>query len=100
MIGVIELNMAAQDLGITPERLRDMCEREGLQVRGTGRSPRTEQPLTREEHIASHVALHRALDRLMADFLLHNRGAYMSTTTVMQLATWAYEQTKNPTELP
>ena len=54
--------------------------------------------MTREEHKARHVELHRAFDELLADYLLHNRGALPSTTTCMELAEWSNRQQTKPDE--
>jgi hypothetical protein len=56
--------------------------------------------MTREEHRARHVELHRALDELLADYLRHNRGALPSQVSALDLARWAYAQTVDPTEEP
>ena len=53
--------------------------------------------MTKEEHIVRHKELHRCLDELAADMIRHT-GALPTTTTVMELMRWAYEQTINPTE--
>jgi hypothetical protein len=50
------------------------------------------------EHKARHVELHRALDELAADYLLHT-GRRLSDTTVLELVQWSHEQTKHPTEV-
>ncbi len=53
--------------------------------------------LTREEHIARHVDLHRAIDELVADFIRHtNRRP--NATTLMEFMEWSHQQTQNPTE--
>ena len=53
--------------------------------------------LSKEEHIERHKELHKALDELVADFIGHTK-LLPSGATVMQLMSWAYEQTLNPTE--
>lgn len=52
--------------------------------------------MTRDEHIALHRQLHDSLDRLLADFLDHNRGRVPSNTTVTDLMTWSHQQTIEP----
>jgi hypothetical protein len=47
-------------------------------------------------HRARHVALHRSLDELVADFIGHT-GALPSKTSVLDLMQWSFEQTLNPT---
>lgn len=54
---------------------------------------------TREEHIARHVVLHKHLDELVGDFLLHTRRL-PSKTMLLEFMAWSCAQTKNPTELP
>ena len=53
--------------------------------------------ISREEHISRHKELHACLDELMADMILHTK-MLPPQTTVMELASWAYQQTENPTE--
>jgi len=48
-------------------------------------------------HQLRHQELHRCLDELLADFISHT-GKLPSNTTVMELLTWAFEQTIKPTE--
>ena len=52
--------------------------------------------MDKQEHKLIHLYLHKALDELMADYLVHT-GKFLSKTTVMELAKWSYDQTKNPT---
>lgn len=54
--------------------------------------------LTREDHIARHKELHRALDELVADFIQHT-GKLPSKTALLDLMTWSNEQQNDPTEL-
>lgn len=54
--------------------------------------------MTHKEHRIRHFELHKALDELVADMISHTK-MLPSKTTVMELMTWANEQTKNPTEL-
>jgi len=53
--------------------------------------------MTREEHIAKHKELHRALDQLIADFIDHTENL-PSKTNLLVFMTWAHEQTICPTE--
>jgi hypothetical protein len=55
-------------------------------------------PMTADEHRARHVALHRGLDELCADYLAVT-GRLLSDTTVMELVAWSHRQTTDP-ELP
>lgn len=57
--------------------------------------PRAEG-LTPEEHRERHVTLHAALDELIADYVTH-AGGRPSTTTVMELIEWSWEQSQRPT---
>lgn len=52
------------------------------------------EPYTLEAHKARHVALHAALDELLADFIAHTGKGL--TATVGDLMTWSCEQTENP----
>jgi len=52
--------------------------------------------MTKQEHIKQHKRLHRALDELVADMII-NTTMLPSTTSVMELMKWTFEQTKNPT---
>lgn len=56
-------------------------------------------PLTRERHRERHVALHRALDELFADYVRHHpeqrEFLQMPLDTLLK---WSYEQTIEPTE--
>jgi len=51
--------------------------------------------MTKQEHKDRHMQLHKSLDELAADYM-NITGKLMSQTTVMDLCTWSYEQTKNP----
>lgn len=53
--------------------------------------------MTTEEHKQRHIELHQALDELVADFVNHTEKL-LSTTTVMELVQWSYQQTQNPDE--
>jgi len=54
--------------------------------------------MKKEEHIRRHQELHKYLDELVADMLMHKPGMLPSKTTVMELMEWSYSQTQNPTE--
>jgi hypothetical protein len=41
-----------------------------------------------------HKELHKYFDELLACYLEHNPGKGPSTTTVMELMQWSFEQTK------
>lgn len=59
--------------------------------------------MTRDEHIARHKELHRALDELLVDFIAHaspGRLGRLSETPLMELLIWSAAQTKNPAEHP
>jgi len=47
-------------------------------------------------HRKRHIALHKILDELVADFI-DNTHKLPSKSTVMELMEWSSEQTKNPT---
>lgn len=51
-----------------------------------------------KKHKQIHVDLHRKLDELVGDFIVHT-DALPSQTKLMELMTWSYEQTQNPTEI-
>lgn len=55
--------------------------------------------MTDAEHKARHEALHKALDELGCDYLLHNPDRLLSNTTVMELAHWSHAQCLNPKPL-
>ena len=50
------------------------------------------------EHIKCHEELHKKLDSLIADFMIHTGKLLLSKVTVMELMKWSYQQTINPTE--
>ena len=54
--------------------------------------------LTPEQHRQSHIELHDAFDRLLADYLLHHKGKVPSKTTLTELMEWSYQQTQHPDE--
>ena len=51
----------------------------------------------KEEHLQRHLELHNMLDELSADFIRHT-NKLPSNSTMMELMTWSFEQTKNPSE--
>jgi len=51
-------------------------------------------------HRERHEFLHRALDELVADFILHNANKSPSDTTIMELITWSYKQTRESEDEP
>jgi hypothetical protein len=55
--------------------------------------------VTQDEHRERHKLLHQMMDELVADYLMHVRGAMPSTSTLMQLMEWSHAQTIDPTEL-
>lgn len=55
--------------------------------------------MTPEEHKNRHIELHRALDELFADYIMHHPDDFSFTQMpLLKLITWAYEQTQNPTQ--
>lgn len=48
-------------------------------------------------HKQRHQELHKAVDELLADFLVHNPGKVPSGMTVMELIEWSHQQTQEPT---
>lgn len=54
--------------------------------------------MTSEKHKQRHLFLHKMLDELVADYILHNKGQRASSTYVMHLLQWSYKQAKNPIE--
>ncbi len=55
--------------------------------------------MTANDHRKIHEALHKSLDQLVADYLLHNSHKLPSSTSLTELMTWAYEQTIKPTSM-
>lgn len=49
------------------------------------------------DHKQRHQELQEAFDELLADFLVHNSGKVPSSTTVLELVEWSYQQTQEPT---
>jgi hypothetical protein len=52
--------------------------------------------MNNEEHRKRHIILHQALDELFADYMLHNKEARPSTSTVIELMLWSSVQCNNP----
>jgi len=46
-----------------------------------------------QTHLERHQMLHRHLDELFADFILHNNGR--TTNTILDLIIWSSKQTQN-----
>lgn len=53
--------------------------------------------LTAKEHRDRHIELHKALDELITDFIMHT-GNLPSKTGLMLLMEWSAEQAQEPTE--
>lgn len=51
--------------------------------------------MNREEHIARHQELHKALDELIADWILC-KSVSPSRGSVVDLIIWSYKQTTDP----
>ncbi len=56
--------------------------------------------MTDEEHRQRHVALHQALDELLADWIAHTPGPPYLDQPIHHLLAWSFAQTKDPTPLP
>lgn len=54
--------------------------------------------MTPEEHKQRHIELHKKLDELAADFLIHTKKR-LGNSTILELIEWSHEQTLNPTEI-
>lgn len=54
--------------------------------------------MTREEHIEKHKQLHNALDELVADYITQT-GKRLTTSNLMELIEWSFQQTINPEDL-
>jgi len=50
-------------------------------------------------HAMRHQILHRCLDELLGDFIVHNPGALPSNTFVIRLLGWSHTQVSQPTEV-
>ena len=71
--------------------INDDCQLHELMVGLEDKKPE------QETHKARHVELHKSLDELLADFVLHT-GRRPSQTNLMELLSWSHEQTLLPTE--
>lgn len=57
--------------------------------------------MTEEEHRQRHITLHKALDELFADFILHHpREHGFSDRPIKDLLEFSYQQTQHVTEPP
>lgn len=53
-----------------------------------------------KEHKQKHVELHKSLDELFADYILHHPNQIKFTSMpIIKLMKWAHEQTISPDEL-
>jgi hypothetical protein len=52
-----------------------------------------------EKHRRRHVELHRALDELVADWVLHQPRGKLCNSTIMELIEWSHRQTIKPAEI-
>ena len=57
----------------------------------------TEEEKKIEEHRQRHIALHQALDELVADWIMQT-DKRPSANTVLELMQWSNEQTRWPTD--
>ena len=60
-------------------------------------------PVTAEEHRLRHVALHKAFDELLADWIAHlplGAVAGVLDRSILELITWSHEQTIAPKDRP
>lgn len=53
--------------------------------------------MTKKQHKERHELLHKELDELLADFILHNPGKMVTRITMMEFMEWSFRQTVNPT---
>jgi hypothetical protein len=51
--------------------------------------------MDKEEHIKTHKELHKALDKLCADFIVHT-GKFPTETNLMEFMKWSFKQTTEP----
>ncbi len=54
--------------------------------------------MTREEHIARHVELHKAFDELLADYIECTGDMDVSGLKLMTLMEWSAKQLNDPDE--
>jgi hypothetical protein len=53
---------------------------------------------TKDDHLERHKGLHKCLDELLADYLIHNPKKGLGNTNLIDLIEWSFNQTINPTE--
>ena len=54
--------------------------------------------MTKAEHKRRHEELHRSLDELFADYIIHHpKETIYLDMPYKKLMEWSFEQTKNPT---
>jgi len=74
---------------------------EGLWKKSGSPSPGSPSPQpvqqAKDEHVERHAFLHKAIDELVANYMLCT-GRRMGNSTVEDLVTWSHKQTLNPTE--
>jgi hypothetical protein len=58
--------------------------------------PLSDLPDDNVRHRLRHMALHKLLDELAADYLINNPGNLLSDTSIMTLIGWSHKQTKEP----
>ncbi len=49
------------------------------------------------EHKQRHIELHKHLDELIADYIIHTKGL-PSKNTILDLINWSFSQTINPND--
>jgi hypothetical protein len=54
--------------------------------------------MNKQTHKEIHIALHKSLDEIVANFISHTK-ALPTKTTVFELMEWSYQQTINPTKI-
>lgn len=50
--------------------------------------------MNNQEHKDIHLALHKSLDKLLADWIAHAEGSL--DQSIYNLMVWSFDQTKNP----
>lgn len=53
--------------------------------------------MTKRAHKRRHIKLHKFLDELLADFMLHSEGPILQRT-IQELMQWSFDQTVEPVE--
>ena len=56
--------------------------------------------MTPSEHKKRHIALHKALDELLADFIRNTKKLSLSKITVLELLRWSATQIETPDHNP